>query len=200
MRIGEADNTPHDERDAQQDDVYDETPITIRRRLARQGRREARTPEDEANDTIGHATTGNRSKPRPHHDGKRSLENHGTERRRHTPIPTTNTYDKTIHCVPSRRTMTDDTNEYDEKTRRRTRRPTRRPTRRKKPRNARRTDERAVERNDPSKRNARRDTTARENELTKTAHRHTSRHGRDEKQNDTTRPATTARHDETRSR
>lgn len=26
VRIGEADNTPHNERDAQQDDVYDETP------------------------------------------------------------------------------------------------------------------------------------------------------------------------------
>ena len=109
VRIGEADNTPHDERDAQQDDVYDETPygkttdetpITIRLRLARQGRRGARTPEDEANDTTGHATTSNRSKPRLHHDGKRSLENHGIERRRPTPIPTTNTYDKTIRCAP----------------------------------------------------------------------------------------------------
>lgn len=114
VRIGEADNTPHDERDTQQDDVYDETPYgktrrddgryadTIRLRLARQGRRGARTLEDEANGTTGHATTGNRSKPRLHHDRKRSLENHGTERRRPTPIPTTNTYDKTIRCAPFR--------------------------------------------------------------------------------------------------
>lgn len=32
VRIGEADNTPHDERDAQQDDVYDETPYGKMRR------------------------------------------------------------------------------------------------------------------------------------------------------------------------
>lgn len=150
----------------------------------------------EDNNTTGLAPTGNQGQatptPRRETELRITTAPGGDDPPRYLRrTPTTRRY----AASPLRRAMTDDTNEYDEKTRRPTRR-SHETTRRdaKKTRNAEasrltkrrarrpplRDNKRDGEQHRPRETHAHSKTT-RENELTKTAHRLTGRHGRDEK-------------------
>lgn len=86
MRIREADNTPHDERDAQQDDADDETPYGKTRRgderdalrdASRDDRRDARNPKRHDEPTSG--TTGANGLARPQRPDETTRENELTK-------------------------------------------------------------------------------------------------------------------------
>ena len=109
MRIREADNTPHDERDAQQDDADDETPYGKTRRgderdasrdVSRDDRRDARNPKCHDESTSG--TTGANGPARSQRPDETTRENELTKTAHYSDDPPNETRNRTTTRLTSR--------------------------------------------------------------------------------------------------